>query len=163
MCAFIAPVADDAVTKLQNLMQNTLYSIADITFTLAPEKAREFQEECARQGVELPAEGAAPPAAAEAASESTPAEETYDNAAPGSIMDRVNRLGLLNDHFQATIDELPDLRTTREQVVNDVKLLHEECERAGEELKSLYAEFDSAFRLLRTQIDNDMQPQQQQD
>ncbi|CDR95769.1 hypothetical protein, conserved [Babesia bigemina] len=113
MCAFIAPVADDAVTKLQNLIQNTLYSVADITLTLAPEKAREFQEECARVGVKLPAEGAAPTADSEAAPEGAQAEETCDNAAPGSIMDRVNRLGLLNDHVQATIDELPDLRTSR--------------------------------------------------
>ncbi|ORM39665.1 Cell cycle control protein 50C [Babesia sp. Xinjiang] len=155
MCAYIAPVADDPVTKLQNLLQNTLYSFADITITLAPEKARQFREECAKIGVNIQeSAGGNDPAGAETV-EPNPSDQSKP-AVPGSLEDRVTRLGMLNDHIQATVDDLPDLRVTKEQIVKEIELLHEECERAATELRTLYGEFDAAFQILRTQRNKDI-------
>eukprot|EP00371_Babesia_bovis_P001832 XP_001610479.1 hypothetical protein [Babesia bovis T2Bo] len=108
----MAPPADDPVNKLQNLLQNTLYSFADITITLAPEKAQEFKQQCANLGITLPEE----PKESES-NVSKPEEQ--DNSTPevplnaGSITDRVNRIGILNDHIQATVNELPDMKVTK--------------------------------------------------
>ncbi|GFE53757.1 large ribosomal protein subunit processing, putative [Babesia ovis] len=154
MCAFIAPVADDPVTKLQNLLQNTLHSFADITITLGPEKAEEFRQECLKLGITLP-EGEENPEPTAGSPVDQDGNATNAPSASGSIQDRVARLGILNDHIQATVDDLPDLRVPREQIAAEVKLLNEECQRAADELRTLYKQFDTAFNTLREHLNKD--------
>ncbi|KAK1934790.1 hypothetical protein X943_001528 [Babesia divergens] len=163
MSAFISPVADDPITKLQNLLQNTLYSFADVTITLAPEKFQALEKELKEQGITLP-EGFND--AATLASSSVEADGIAAGPpAPGSIMDRVERLGELNDHVQATVDDLPDSTKSKvgvtfnsnnsfiqEEVMSHVKQLYDECQRATVEIETLYFELVEALETLREYV-----------
>ncbi|KAK1442044.1 hypothetical protein BgAZ_400740 [Babesia gibsoni] len=149
MSAFISPPADDPITKLQNLLQNTLFSFADITVTYAPEQFKELEEECIKHGIQL-TETKDDMAIDQLQSDANEGDEPQK--IPESLVDRVERLGQLNDHIQATVDDLPDTGVSKEEVLSQVKLLNEECNRASEELISLYKEFDMAFQMLRNHM-----------
>lgn len=153
MSTFISPVADDAVTKLQNLLQNTLYSFADVTITLAPEKFQALEKELKEHGITLP-EGFND--VATAVSSSVEADGIAAGPpAPGSIMDRVERLSELNDHIQVTVDDLPDSTKSKEEVMSHVRQLYDECQRASEEIETLYFELIDALDPLREYVECD--------
>ncbi|GIX66076.1 large ribosomal subunit processing factor, putative [Babesia caballi] len=161
MPPFVAPVADDAVTKLQNLLQNILHSVGDIVVTFAPEKGREFQEECAKLGIDLPKQLQDPVADSNPASEPKAAEGAGEAAAgtpeqptPGSIEDRVERLGQLHDHVMMAFKELPTPPPTKAELDRQLRLLDDEYSRTQDTLKQLTGELNAAYETLRKELNN---------
>lgn len=137
-----------------------------MTITLAPEKFQALEKELKEHGITLP-EGFND--VATAVSSSVEADGIAAGPpAPGSIMDRVERLSELNDHIQVTVDDLPDSTKSKvgvtfnsnnsfiqEEVMSHVRQLYDECQRASEEIETLYFELIDALDPLREYVECD--------
>ncbi|KAK2197333.1 hypothetical protein BdWA1_000332 [Babesia duncani] len=97
MASSTSPVADDPITRLQYMLQNTLYSFVDIVTTLTPQVAQEFKTELAQFGLST-----------EVLDGRNGLSDENPLSSHQGISARVESIGALNDQIQATISQLPN-------------------------------------------------------
>ncbi|EAN33601.1 hypothetical protein TpMuguga_01g00357 [Theileria parva strain Muguga] len=146
MSYFISPVAQETITKLQYLLQNTLYTYAEIVSTLDQESSKELNEELSNVGIKSQVSDP---------DSNVTTDKNMDSKSINMeefIAERVERLGVLNDQIQAHVDLLPDSSITREQIESTISILDTECVKTANELELLYAEYDKIYNKLKDAI-----------
>ncbi|AFZ80234.1 hypothetical protein BEWA_030870 [Theileria equi strain WA] len=150
MSTFISPVAKECITKIQYLLQNTLFTYAEIVSSLSPEAGAELNEGLSNIGV-------IPPEGTEAPTNLNENKDVDSTSAPFAISEKVDRLVTLNSQLQMCVDSLPDSSLSKDELKIKIAILDEECQNASQELKSLYQELDSAYKIIKQGLKEELE------
>ncbi|SOV78117.1 large ribosomal subunit processing factor, putative [Plasmodium sp. gorilla clade G3] len=166
MMNFTSPSSNDPIKKIQNLLNNSLHSIMDVVSNLSykgePKElvvekynlsdysyfTNLLKEEENKDKREL--------------TDNIEDEENltikkneeennyfikpyFEEPLKNEILDRVERMNLILNMIDDSIDELPDSIMNEEEKCDEIKKLQRKKDEAKEELKSLYKEYDDLY------------------
>ncbi|UKK00245.2 hypothetical protein MACK_000315 [Theileria orientalis] len=146
MSSFISPVARENITKLQYLLQNTLYTYAEIISSLGIESSKDLNDALSGAGSKSQV------------GDSDSNVNSRDNLKPGNKLDmnfiseKVERLGILNDQIQSHVDLLPDSSVSREELLQRIEIVNKECERVSKEIEVLFKKYDNIYTELKESL-----------
>uniref|UniRef100_A0A3B0MIZ3 Uncharacterized protein n=1 Tax=Theileria annulata TaxID=5874 RepID=A0A3B0MIZ3_THEAN len=131
---------------LQYLLQNTLYTYAEIISTLDQEFSKELNDELSNLGMKSQV--------SDPDSNATPDKnlDSKINNMDDFIEERVERLYVLDEQIQSHIDLLPDSSITRDEINSTISALDSECEKSANELGRLFTEYDKIYNKLKDTI-----------
>ncbi|UKJ87833.2 hypothetical protein MACJ_000273 [Theileria orientalis] len=143
MSSFISPVAKENITKLQYLLQNTLYTYAEIISSLGIESSKDLNDALSSAGSKSQV------------GDGDSNFNSRDNLRSGNKLDinfiseKVERLGILNDQIQSHVDLLPDSSVSREELLERIEIVNKECERVSKEIELLFTKYDNIYNELK--------------
>ncbi|SOV15740.1 large ribosomal subunit processing factor, putative [Plasmodium sp. gorilla clade G2] len=163
---FTSPPSNDPIKKIQNLLNNSLHSIMDVvsnlsykgepkelvleesnlsdysyyTYLLKEEENKDKRELTDNIEDEK-----------NVTINKTEEENNYfikpyfEEPLKNEILDRVERMNLILNMIDESIDELPDSIMNEEEKCNEIKKLQRKKDEAKEELKNLYKDYDALY------------------
>nr|PVC52363.1 hypothetical protein MACL_00000835 [Theileria orientalis] len=131
MSSFISPVARENITKLQYLLQNTLYTYAEIISSLGFESSKDLNDTGSSAGSKSQVGDG------DSSANSRDSFKAGNKLDMNFISEKVERLGILNDQIQSHVDLLPDSSLSREELLQRIDIVNKECERVSEEIELL--------------------------